>query len=694
MNFSGLTYGEDIVFECMTYANILKTLFTLTPDDSVIGTFGGNIMSETFLSYGFTFSASTMNSGLSIGYGKRAEPFSISQLFYVQAFSWDLYLMMLLLPAVLGFALYVFQLKNQNLLNYIHQFYSYYFKIDFLKMLNVESRLQELVFQFAMMVVIALYVAQVTNVLADQKGFEGVSTVDDLRGERITYVDYYKDFIGSLGGRFVPLVNQGHLHSKEEIEESFWKTDCPFFMLDSPLLEWFIRGNCEFSMVFRDVFTTNYGVLWHPFAPRDLIDKMDLGIMYALETKNQTTRFEETLFLFDNSTIVCDRSASSSVISFSDVSSLWVVWLILLVIGILAYVLSFFIKKYRRTSRTLYDLEIRGNSEESIKTGLASDLVGGILISLASIQKQKAFVLENTRYCYQKMKLNPDLRKRVHSLVSSDVEMQELIASFTETKKTEGKLVAKRKSTFQRLFTRKSTQEADSPRSPKKRSGEDDEEISRALNCLSRQTEQTLVSSPNNARYSSNNYPALKENLEKIAGKYLKETRIRFSEQQIERISNNYIDQQEVLQDEKERVVEELSSKLHLEIVPMYKSVFKRDIKALQHQQIKQRQKSRNFSPSRKKEDNNCDQEIIMSSDQIYPGIDSGCFMQNPNDDARFTSPRIQLKRSPKSLYKNSQKFQKISLNKRMLKTSKVANKMSLQLIDNKSDNIQDTKSP
>ena len=182
MNYSNLTYGEDIVFECVTTDTFLTTLSSVGPDNSIIGGFGAWPMESQFLKTpGMSFSVSTMQSGLSIGYFKSNSSL-IGNLYYLQAFHWNLYLVILLLPMLLGFMLYIFQMKNQDCLNYLHHFYSYLFRLEFLKGLNIESRLVESIFQLTMVILLTLFTAHLTNEFSQQRSFKEINSINDVRG--------------------------------------------------------------------------------------------------------------------------------------------------------------------------------------------------------------------------------------------------------------------------------------------------------------------------------------------------------------------------------------------------------------------------------------------------------------------------------------------------------------------------------
>ena len=140
-----------------------------------------------------------METGISIFYRKDTSP-EITKLFYFQSFTGELFLLLLLLPLLLGSVFYIFQMKEQNWFNYVYNFYVYFFKIELL----------ELIFLGGMTIIVTLYTAKLTDVLAGQKKFGEVNTIDDLRGVRIAANFLFKDRVKNIGGRYVEQPSTTH----------------------------------------------------------------------------------------------------------------------------------------------------------------------------------------------------------------------------------------------------------------------------------------------------------------------------------------------------------------------------------------------------------------------------------------------------------------------------------------------------
>ena len=139
MEIVNLTYGIDLVFQCLLFDEDYSVyVLGSNGSDSIIGSFGAYPIGRMPLDLGYSWSVPTMSTGLSVAYVKDNSP-AITKLFYFQSFTWELYLFLLLLPLFLGLMLYIFQMREQNCFNFVHVFYMYFFKLDFLKNLKCES---------------------------------------------------------------------------------------------------------------------------------------------------------------------------------------------------------------------------------------------------------------------------------------------------------------------------------------------------------------------------------------------------------------------------------------------------------------------------------------------------------------------------------------------------------------------------
>ena len=422
MEIVNLTYGVDLVFQCVSFAD--DYVVGYNGSDSVIGSFGAYPIDRYSLELGLTWSMSTMSTGLSIGYVKDNSS-AITKLFYFQSFTWELYLFLLLLPLLLGLIVYIFQMREQNCFNFVHVFYMYFFKLDFLKNLKCESRLLELAFQLAMTVIITLYTARLTIVLTEQKTFGGVNSVSDIRGARIATDSLFAVYVENMGGRFVQIpgimsVNEDPEPNKK-MAELTRGTNCTYFMYDTPIMEDFVQQECDFLLAFKDVAKFEYGIVWGLNAPEVIKTKLDYGIIMALEAKSQFIRSAEAMESFGHRNN-CPIPSGQLSITFSDVAELWVIWCCFLALSLITFLTSFLLKRCCRVKRTPFDQELRGKRDQMIKNELSANFCGNIFISLDILREQKHFFLENTRYCSEKMNLNPEILKQMRLLLRNDEE--------------------------------------------------------------------------------------------------------------------------------------------------------------------------------------------------------------------------------------------------------------------------------
>ena len=424
MEIVNLTYGVDLVFQCALWGEEWKSKPVIGDNGSeaIIGSFGSFGMERILNDSNWTFSVSTKKSGLSILYVK--DNSVGTKLFYFQPFSLDLYLLLLFVPLLFGLVVYIFQAREQNWFNFGYHFYLYFFKIDFLKNLKCESRLLELIFLAAMSVVVTLYTARLTDVLARQKKFGGVNTLDDLRGARIAAADFQEPFIQSFGGRTVDIpgiVDASH----ETIAELIRGSGCAYYLDDTGFLELLVQEYCDFQIALKNVYGFDYGIIWAERAPEEIKSKMNYGIIKALETKSEYVRTAETLQKFIPGE-GCPVDLDQTRVTLSDVAGLWIIWLCFLVMALITFLTSFLLKRCCQLNRTPFDQELRGKREDMIKKNLSAYFCGNILISLDILREHKNFLFENSRYCSEKLNLNPEILKQAQLLLNNDEEMVSL----------------------------------------------------------------------------------------------------------------------------------------------------------------------------------------------------------------------------------------------------------------------------
>ena len=541
MEIVNLTYGVDIVFRCVPWEDdyTLNEVYIIGSNgsDSVIGSFGAYPVDSIWLDQGGAWSTATTVAGLSVVYVK--DNSLATKLFYFQSFSWDLYLVLLLLPLLFGVIVYIFQLREQNWYNFVHHFYMSFFKLELVKNLKVESRFLEVAFLFALAIIMTLYTARLTDVIAGHKTFGGVSSVDDLRGARIASDYLFAFFIDNLGGRFVQvphIMTVGEYEDQNKrMAELVRSTGCSYFMYDTPIVADFVQQECDFQIAFQNVVMFDYGIAWAPNAPEEIRTKIDYGIIRALEMKSQFVRTTETLASFGRLNS-CPVETNKLRVTLSDVIELWIIWLCFLVIALITFLISFLLKRCCRVSRTPFDQELRGKREGMIKNEVSAYFCGNILISLDILREHKQFLLENSRYCSEKLNLNPEIIKQAQLLLNNAEEMTPLISPFGRNREDSIIPISPKKTTrLQSLIPRMS------PRSPKRSSDSSFPSI-------------IVLESPKNT-------PAFRKELNNAAKRLNKDSLVPFSKQKVNNFIIQFATRQKETIAEKEMIIKALSSK-------------------------------------------------------------------------------------------------------------------------------------
>ena len=547
MEIANLTYGVDIVLQCALLDwSSDSILIGYNGSEAIIGSFGSYPIESIPLNVVYSFSVSTMRSGLSIIYVKDTGS-EITQLFYFQSFTWELYLVLLLLPLLLGLMVYIFQMREQNWFNFVYNFYLYFFKLEFIKNLKGESRLLELAFLAVITVIVTLYTARLTDVLAGQKKFGGVSTIDDLKGVRVCGGFLSQDYIKNLGARFVQVNGIGEAiqvdDSYKKLGEILRNSSCPYCMIDTEMADLFVQEECDFQIALKNVIKTDYGIVWPEHAPEEIKTKMDYGILKALETKSEYVRRAETLTSF-GSQGSCPLNLDRAHVTVKEVAGLWIVWLCFLAISSITFLTSFLLKRYCRLNRTPFDQELRGKSEGLIKSELSTYCCGNILISLHFLREYKQFLLENSFYCSEKLNLKPEIPRQAKLLLNNDEEMISL-ASPSRTNREDSIIpISPKKTTRLQNFISRI-----SPRSLKRSSDSSSPSI-------------ILLESPKNI-------PAFRKELNNAAKRLNKNSFAQFSKEKMNNLIIQFATRQTETLTTKEKVIKALSIKFNLKSEPM-----------------------------------------------------------------------------------------------------------------------------
>ena len=278
-------------------------------------------------------------------------------------------------------------------------------------------------------------------------------------------------------------------------------------------------------------------------APEEIKTKMNYGILKALETKSQYVRTQET-FKSLRQEDGCPVDKYQTRVTVKEVAGLWIIWLCFLVTSFITFLTSFLLKRYCRVNRTPFDQELRGKREGMIKNELSAYFCGNILISLDILREYKHFLLENSRYCSEKLNLDPEILKQAQLLLNKDEEMISL-ASPSRTNREDSIIpISPKKTTRLQSFLSRM-----SPRSPKRSSD---------------------ISSPSIiALESPKHIPTFRKELNNAAKRLNKNSFVQFSKEKMNNFIVQFATRQKQTIAEKEAIIKALSNKFNLQPEPM-----------------------------------------------------------------------------------------------------------------------------
>ena len=145
---AGYVEGTDFVFECLGWPESLLAVYNGNATDNILGINSVMPINAGDLGNKHRFSQSLLQTGMGIGYFQTNSSTlgSVASLFFVRPFTASLYAIMLVMPFLFAIFLWFYEERNMSFLNYLFHLFVYYFKLDFLKKLNAESRLVEFIF--------------------------------------------------------------------------------------------------------------------------------------------------------------------------------------------------------------------------------------------------------------------------------------------------------------------------------------------------------------------------------------------------------------------------------------------------------------------------------------------------------------------------------------------------------------------
>ena len=425
---AGYEEGVDFIFECLPWPDCTDAVYYAEEEDNVLGLIEALPVLAEDLAEGYYYSQSTLQIGFGVGYFQNAtDTNGIGNWFFVKPFTTSLYLVMMILPVVFAALLWYFEQKNMPFLNYLFHLIIYYFKLDFLKKLNAESRIIEFIFQIYCMVVILTYTSMMVDTIAVAKANGVVQTPDDLRGLRMTTDVTYVDLISAVNGRPVDLYQPGDPTTVEEFIVALERQDVAYYLFENPIIEALAAADCRFSVVLTNVIQTNFGILWSKFAPQEMKDKIDIALVQAYDEKNRMERTAEGIQAASSQQCLTPRSNTSKQIVIDDVYGLWIIWCICFGVAIIAKLLSYCKKKNGRPLFNIYDLELRGPREQYLIGNINSQTTCLALVSKDMIRKIRQHSVETYNDCFNMIGIPQRARRGLLAMIETSPDFQQLM---------------------------------------------------------------------------------------------------------------------------------------------------------------------------------------------------------------------------------------------------------------------------
>ena len=425
---AGYIEGQDFIFECLPWPESTDAVYQEQPGDNVLGVIIGLPIIAEDMRNGFKYSQGTFQIGFGIGYFQNiTSTYGVGSWFFVKPFTISLYLVMMAMPVVFALILWFYEGRNMSFLNYLFHLTIYYFKLDFLKKLNAESRIVEFIFQVYCMVVILTYTSQMVDIISNLKSNGGVRTFSDLRGMRITTDPTYLDYVTAVYGRPVELYEPIQLSTIDDFIFCLENQDVPYFLFENAIVEALTESDCRFSTVLTNALEINYAILWSKLtATQEMIERMDIAIIEALDQKNQSVRFEEGKEAA--STKTCSNPSSGSMqININDMYGLWVIWGLCLGVAIIFKLLSMVSFGRKWSFLNFYDLEIRGPREKKLMGAVNSRTTFVAMVSKDMIRKTREQAVATYSDCFNTMQFPLRTRLALLFLMKRDPEFRKLL---------------------------------------------------------------------------------------------------------------------------------------------------------------------------------------------------------------------------------------------------------------------------
>lgn len=410
------TEGTDYYFNCTNWDDI----FTVIPDYTrpVFGAINGITISSDRIQSGLKFSQPTLSTGMSLMY--KEDPQTI---FYIRSFHTTFVILLIILPFVGGFFLFIFQGKRSSIANYIYLTLTIYFKNDDQFRMNIEARFTTLATKILMLIVLILYTAFTTNNLTSDNSFGGITDISSLRGLKVATISYYENTLRSQGSIYQ---NFPDVWTTEEFLNQTNESPSNYFAYDAPIVSYVAAAQCNLYELLPNFVKYDFGFMMpKQVDPNDEM-LLNMGLNEAFMNKTQAEWSSEYFAEILNNTCTSKSNLGSSSITFQDFQGLWYIWVVAFAISVGVMIFQFIIGCIRKRKDDYQFSGLRAEADQKIRSKLSGLLALYTAVSVSSIEKEKAELHKIYKKALSQMELDEKVNFKISTILSKDAEFKSL----------------------------------------------------------------------------------------------------------------------------------------------------------------------------------------------------------------------------------------------------------------------------
>ena len=413
------TEGIDYYFNCSDLDDQFAAVAAgITDRPNLLGIIGGITISHDRLKTGAKFSQPTMSTGLSLLY--RNVPHNA---FYLRTFTTDFFVLLVILPTVGGFFLYLFQGRRISLMNYIYHAATVFFKIDDDQFQGTIARITGMGLKLLLLITSILYVAFTTNILTADNSFGGVSGISDLKGLRISSIGFYKNTLQSVGTlyKYFPDV-----WDSAELIKTINSEEVTFMAYDDPILAYLTYTECNFYMVLQNFVKYDFGVMMPSGVSSADEELVNIGLTMAFTKKTQDLWVAEYFSTQPITTCPDKIVFQNTVLSFGDVQGLWYAWLGVFGIGLVNWV-AVELRKFSKKKRGDYNFEgLRAKADQELQRKMAALTATQCAGSITVVNESRTVLQNDYSVALKALNIDYESVQLIQSILKLDDEFSAL----------------------------------------------------------------------------------------------------------------------------------------------------------------------------------------------------------------------------------------------------------------------------